>query len=186
VNRRTGRREGGLIGLTENQTGYVRNARRQLRELDSGYFSRKRRNKRFDGIVRRAIADDKALSKADIDRIAGSYSDRLLKLRGDTIARTEALTSLNAGRHEGYRQLIETGSIQGATRKWDATGDKRTRLSHLAMEGQSVAIDEPFVSPITGARLMFPGDTSLGAPASETISCRCYAPIKIDFFAGVA
>ena len=73
---------------------------------------------------------------------------------------------------------------RSAVRKvWRATGDDRTRDSHMALNGVEVGIDAPFISPLTGARLMYPHDTSLGAPASETIQCRCFYEIKIDYFA---
>ncbi|WP_230079793.1 hypothetical protein, partial [Alteripontixanthobacter maritimus] len=49
------------------------NARQELEELNGEYFTRKLRDKRFDGIVRKAIATGKPLSVADVERIAGRY-----------------------------------------------------------------------------------------------------------------
>jgi hypothetical protein len=40
------------------------------------------------------------------------------------------------------------------------------------------------VSP-SGARMMFPGDFSLGAPPEEIINCRCVVKHRVDFLAGV-
>jgi len=182
-----GTRQGGLVGLTSGQAGYVQNMRGELdNPVGMGnYFSRTRRDKRFDGIVRRAIADGKPLAQADIDRMAGRYSDRLLALRGETIARTETLKALNAGRQEALDQLIENPNndvqAQDVVRAWDSTGDARTRETHAAADGQVVAQGEPFT--VGGASLMYPGDTSMGAPAEETINCRCYQDIRIDFLA---
>jgi hypothetical protein len=182
-----GRRQGGLVGLTSGQAGYVQNMRGELADpVGMGnYFSRTRRDKRFDGIVRRAIADGKPVAQADIDRMAGRYSDRLLALRGETIARTETLKALNAGRQEALDQLIENpnNDVQAGdvVRAWDSTGDARTRETHAAADGQVVAQGEPFT--VGGALMMYPGDSSMGAPAEETINCRCYQDIRIDFFA---
>jgi len=182
-----GTRQGGLVGLTSGQAGYVQNMRGELdNPVGMGnYFSRTRRDKRFDGIVRRAIADGKPVAQADIDRMAGRYSDRLLALRGETIARTETLKALNAGRQEALDQLIENPNndvqAQDVVRAWDSTGDARTRETHAAADGQVVAQGEPFT--VGGASLMYPGDTSMGAPAEETINCRCYQDIRIDFLA---
>ena len=39
------------------------------------------------------------------------YSDNLLKLRGETIARKEAIESLNRAQYEGYEQAIENNVI---------------------------------------------------------------------------
>lgn len=182
TNRATGRREGGILGLTSQQAGYVVNARREIEELDGSYFQRKLRDKRFDGTVSKAIKDGKPLSKADVDRIIARYSDRLLKHRGDVIGRTEALTALNAGRHEGMQQLADDPAIPRAAvkREWISTPDSRTRDSHATMSRQKVGLDEPFTTP-EGHRMMFPGDNSLGAPASETIQCRCSFRSAVDW-----
>lgn len=125
------------------------------------------------------------MGRADVDAITGRYKDRLLQLRGETIARTETLASLNAGKEEGIRQLIDSGKVQRSAVKkvWRATGDDRTRDSHMALNGEEVGIDTAFTSPLTGAQMMYPHDTSRGAPASETIGCRCFYEIKVDYFA---
>jgi len=183
----SGRRQGGLVGLHSQQAGYVQNMRRELTDPATmrNYFTRGRRDRRFDGLVRRAIAEGRPVAQVDIDRIAGRYSDRLLNLRGERIARTETLKSLNAGRQEGIDQLIDNGRITAAQvqRKWDATGDARTRETHRAADGQTVSNDEPFT--VGGYRLNYPGDTSLGASAAETVNCRCYFEPVIDYFAGL-
>jgi len=64
---------------------------------------------------------------------------------------------------------------------WKATGDGRTRDSHLALHGESVGWDEPFISPATGLPMMHPGDTSMGATGRDVIQCRCYMQTRIDF-----
>lgn len=149
------------------------------------YLTRGRRDARFDRLVRQAIQEGRPVSRADVDRIVGRYKDRLLLLRGETIARNETLGALNAGKEEGIRQLVESGKIQRSQVKkiWRATGDDRTRDSHLALNGVEVGLDEPFISPLTGAQMMFPHDISRGAPASEIIQCRCFYEVKIDYLA---
>ena len=177
----TGRRTGGIIGLTAKQMDYVRRARAQLENLDAGYFSRERRDKRLDGLVKRAIASGKPLPKADIDRITGRYSDRLLQLRGETIARTEGINAYRAANVEAYRQMIESGAVREdqISREWDSTLDSRTRLQHAAMEGvQARGLSQPFVLP-DGTMMMHPGDASLGAGADQIVSCRCFMKVKL-------
>lgn len=189
INRATGRREGGILGLSSPQVDAVIRARAELLSGDPAlmrnYLSRGRRDARFDRLVMKAIREGRPVSKADVDRIVGRYKDRLLALRGEMIARTETMTSLNAAREEGIRQLIDSGKVQRSqVRKiWRATGDARTRDSHAALNGAEAGIDEAFVSPLTGARLMFPMDASQGAPASEIIGCRCTYELKIDYLA---
>lgn len=186
----SGRRAGGLVGLTADQAQYVTNARAALASGDPGqmrgYFERKLRDKRFDGIVQRAINAGKPVALADIQKIVDRYADRLLKARGDNIARTEAIGAFNAAREEAFRQAIATGALQSQNVDgvWSATGDTRTRHSHLVMNGQRRQFGTPFVAP-SGARLLYPGDTSLGAGPEEIINCRCMKVYRVDHAAEV-
>ena len=190
INRATGRREGGIIGLSAPQERYVANARAELLSGDPerlrAYLGRERRDRRFDRIVARAIAEERPVSARDVSRITGRYSDRLLDLRGEVIARTESLQSLNAGADEAIRQVVDSGAVrrEQVMKVWVAATDARTRDTHLAMNGQAVPLDQPFESP-SGARLMYPGDVSLGAPPEEIISCRCTTAMRIDFLDGI-
>lgn len=192
IDKATGHRVGGAIGLTPQQEIWVDRVKRDLRNLDEGYFSRTLRDKRFDDLVRKAIDSGSPLSEDQISKLVGRYRDNALRYRGEVIGRSEAIESLNRGQHESLSQAVDNGAIQrqAVKRVWDSAGpDGRTRDSHLMMDGHSVGLDEPFVFP-SGARLMFPGDriTSSGpakAIAAETIQCRCRVRLEIDFFAGV-
>ncbi len=186
LNRATGRREGGLVGLTTQQAEYVASARAQLASGDPAamreYLGRGRRDKRYDRMVLKAINAQKPVAKADLDRIAARYSDNLLALRAETIARNESLAALHAGQAEAIQQLIDSGKVRAdqITKEWSSTGDGRTRDSHLAMDGQAVKWGRPFTTP-RGALLQYPSDVSLGAPPSETIQCRCFMQVRIDY-----
>lgn len=190
INRATGRREGGIVGLSGPQERHVASARRELLSGDptqlANYLTRERRDRRFDAIVRRAIADEKPVAAADVSRITARYSDRLLELRGETIARTETIASVNAGQDEAMRQVIDTGRVRvdQITKTWIAASDPRTRDTHAAMNGQRVAFGAAFTSP-SGAQLMYPGDQSLGAPASEIIQCRCTIRHAVSWLDGL-
>jgi len=186
LNPDTGRRDGGIIGLSAPQEKWVANARRDLNDLSEHYFTREARDKRFDSIVRKAIKDDKPLSGAKIDAIIGRYSDNLLLQRGETIARTEAIQSLNKAADDAFRQAISEGTLlpSAVTKTWDSAGDSRVRETHRIMDGQVVQMDQPFQSP-DGAQLLFPGDTSLGAGGADVINCRCRVRHAVDWFAGI-
>jgi hypothetical protein len=194
-----GTRQGGLVGLHSTQAGYVNGRidpvtqrlipglRQELADPErmANYFTRTRRDKRFDGIVRRAMADGKPVAQADIDRMAARYSDRLLALRAETIARTETMKALSAGRHEAVAQLIENPNndvqAQDIKVKWDSAGDGKVRPTHAAANGQTVQYGDPFI--VGGFSMLHPLDSSLGAPGEEVINCRCYEDVIIDFFA---
>lgn len=181
----SGRRTGGFIGLTDPQREFAENA---LNELTTGgnrnlrnYLDRAARNKRYDKAVQRAIDTGKPLPKDIAEKAVAAYKDNLLKLRGRAIARSEAITSLRASRHESFSQLSKKVSPDRITRTWQSTGDAKTRDSHMAMNGQErVGLDTPFDFP-SGGQAMFPGDTSLGAPARETVMCRCFEKVFVKF-----
>lgn len=187
----TKKRVGGVIGLTENQGGWVRNATRYLEQLDPKYLTLKLRDKRFDSIVQKAIDSKKPLSTEDVSRLTTSYKNRILKYRGDTIARTETIQTLNRAEYMANKQAVSDGLIQqnAVTKEWDDTGDSKERHTHRVLgkkygKGKGIGIDEPFESP-SGARLMYPGDTSLGAGADEVANCRCRVKMRVDWLAGV-
>lgn len=187
----TGRRTGGIVGLTEPQARYVANARADLLSGDPErmvrYFTRARRDRRFDHIVRRAINAGRPVSVADVDRITGRYADRLLFTRGETIARTEATAAFNAAREEAMNQAVEQGKVHQdlITRAWDSAGDARVRPNHAAMNGQTRPAGQPFQSP-SGALLMHPGDSSMGAGAADVANCRCFERIRYSFIGAAA
>lgn len=188
INRATGRREGGIVGLTSNQARAVENARDELLSGNpsrmNGYFARERRDRRFDRIVQRAIDEGRPVAAADVQRITARYSDRLLELRGSVIARTEALQGFNAAQDEALRQAVDQGLIreQNIVRIWNTASDARVRDTHDGMNGQRVALGEPFQTD-DGQRLMYPGDSSLGASAANIIQCRCNVRQEVDWLA---
>ena len=184
-------RKGGLIGLTSQQSGFVQNMRGDLSDPStaSKYFTRQRRDRRFDSAVRRSVKSGVPLTDTEIARISGRYSDRLLKYRGDVIARTESLGALNAGRDETVQQMIDDGTIaeDAVKGRWNATGDDRTRgpnHEHDGLDGDTVPHGEPFQSD-TGALMLYPGDVSLGAQGRDVIQCRCWREIVIDYLRNV-
>lgn len=54
---------------------------------------------------------------------------------------------------------------------WMSRRDNRVRMTHRALDGQSVPLGSPFLSP-SGAKLRFPHDPR--APIAETANCRCW------------
>lgn len=185
INRVTGRREGGVIGVSGPQRTAVEAAKAELASIDpkalANYLTRKRRNRNFDRTVRRAIREGKHIDPATARSMVTAYSNGLLKLRGEVIARTEGLPAIRAAKREAYQQLVDDGRIeaQDVVRGWHTIKDGRQRDSHDAMDSQVVrGLDMPFQTP-TGSSLLYPGDTSLGADSSETISCRCDESISI-------
>lgn len=187
IDKATGRRAGGIVGLTSGQAGSVARARDELLSGEPGrmaaYLERKLRDRRFDKIVRTAMREGRAVSAIDAQRIAARYSDRLLKYRGDVIGRTETLTALSYAQDEATKQLLEAGGIrpEQIRKTWRARLDGRTRDSHVALNGKEVGLSEMFRSPATGAMMRFPRDGSMGASGEDLIQCRCYLTQSFDW-----
>ena len=56
-------------------------------------------------------------------------------------------------------------------KQWVISGLGNTRETHEIMDGVVVDMDEPFTLP--DCQMMYPHDSSLGAPAGEIINCAC-------------
>lgn len=192
VDRATGRRVGGLVGLDAPRAERLRIVGDAMRtpegvqSLVEGGRVRYKVNQATADRILRAYNQGRAVSEADRVLSLRQYGNQLLRERGETIARTESITALRAGRREGFEQAIESGSIarDAVTREWDATLDSRTRPDHQAMDGKTIqGMQEAWVLP-DGSRMMYPGDTSLGAPGEQTIQCRCYEAFRVDWLRG--
>ena len=86
------------------------------------------------------------------ERIEVVYEDAK-GYRATLIARTENITAHNNGALNGYRQ-----SEVCEKKEWKTAGDDRVRPEHIAMDGETVLLDEPFSNG-----LMYPSEPN----------CRC-------------
>jgi len=106
------------------------------------------------------------------------------------VAAKYGVTIYDAERNVRTTYTTAAGSTELASLKrsgykfktWVSSRDHRVRRkragrvddhSSTGFDGQTVPVDEPFVSPTSGARMMHPGDRSLGAPGVEIYNCRC-------------
>lgn len=178
INKTTGMREGGAIGLTSTQEQWAKAYEAELQSLNRNALTRALRDRRFDKALLKAIEDGKAIPADKIAKMTTAYRNRLLQFRGETIARTETVTALNAGRDEAMRQVVASGAVSGnrIDEIWDVTMDGRERDSHGAMNGQVQSFGQPFISG-AGYRLRYPGDPL--APVSERAGCRCSKTFRI-------
>lgn len=161
------------LGLTEYQLNVVENYRKSLLSGSRDALQRLLRDRRFDSTVARAINTGSILDEAQINRMVQRYRDRMIAMRAETIARTEAAVAVNQARYLSLQQMASRVDMPFSRiqRTWRTVIDGRERHTHHAMNGQKRGVKEKFVSP-SGAKLMFPGDRS-SAPASEVIECRC-------------
>jgi len=170
------------IGLTEHQVKAVNNYKRLLSEGDKAIFDRALRDKRFDSTVRRAIEQNKPLTRTQIDRMVDRYRERFIDFRATTIARTEALGSVHAGNLAMYEQAIAAGlDPAGLSTEWNTALDERVRGTHSSMHGQVVQFGERFTSG-KGNTTLIPGGFGV---AEEDIQCRCAVGTRIKELAPV-
>lgn len=181
VSKQTGRRTGGIVGLHDQFAEYTSSSRRELASGNANYFTRTRRDKRFDSAIQKYFDAGKPVPKDLTERAVNQYADRLLATRAENIARTEAMTSMNAAGNEAMSQVVDEGlaDADAITEIWDAANDSKTRPDHAAADGQHVVHGQPFT--VGGYQMLYPGDTSLGAPASQVVRCRCIVRREIDF-----
>lgn len=183
VNRATGAREGGLVGLTSGQQRWAAGAAMDLLQGDgTAYFNRTARNRTYDKAIRAALQRDGRVPAALRERAVQGYKNNLLRYRGETIARTELLGGLHAAQDEAMGQMMERENMPATavTELWDASNDASTRESHRFMDGQPRQRGQLFTSG-AGYALAYPGDRSHGAPAEEVINCRCVKRIDVDW-----
>ena len=83
------------------------------------------------------------------------------------IARTEGGRVQSTAKQRAYQEAKDKGI--DIKKRWLSTLDKKTRHTHQSLDGQTVEIEEEFVSD-GGAKAMGP---RMFQEASETINCRC-------------
>ncbi|MDP9809359.1 hypothetical protein J2W42_002207 [Rhizobium tibeticum] len=186
INRVTGRREGGTIGLASRQVDFIVRARENLLSGDPAlmkqYLDLKTRDKRFDRSVAKAIREGRAVHADMVGKMIGRLSDNNLKLRGEMIGLEETRTALFSVRDNAIHQQIDAGKLaaQDVTKKWKHSGSEHPRIQHIQMANQSVALDMPFTAP-DGTLMMYPHDPK--APARHRIGCKCRLEYDIDYIA---
>lgn len=88
--------------------------------------------------------------------------------QAERIARTETTFLMNDG------EQLERDALGIASKEWISTIDQRTRVQkfdHISPMGQVRKNNRWF--SVSGERLNYPGDKSLGASAGNVINCRC-------------
>ena len=106
------------------------------------------------------------IAKSVVDTTKNGKSDYAYSMeRAQAIAVNEVNRASNAYSHEMAKKMGYS------MHKWVSHGDKTTRSSHRQANGQWHPIDIPF--QIGQYKMLFPMDTSYGAPIDEIINCRC-------------
>lgn len=151
-----------MIGLAPSQLTEVQNFRAALEGKDGrDPFDYLRRDKRFDGTVKKALGGD-GLSTEQVDKMVDAYTKRRVALNAESTARTAALQAQKAGQRLSWQDAADKGIVDRdrLRKQWIGVMDSRERPEHVAMQGETVGFDELFSNGE-----MIPGDS--------TYNCRC-------------
>lgn len=110
-----------MVGLTSHQSQSVMNYRAGLVEL--------------------------GLPIAAVDRAVAALIKRKIKQRARTIARTELMSALNAGAHEGWAQAQKAGLLSATAQKRVVNSAGACPQVCAPMHGQVRLLSEPFTTP---------------------------------------
>lgn len=190
LNRQTGKRIGGVLGLTGLQHSYVLSMRSRLESGDPEQLKKALnmglRDKRYDRYIKKAIKEKTPVSPAKVLEAVNAYESRLLKARALLIGRTEVGMAVMSSRMEAWRQgLSKTGYPEDAVvRRWKhGGGGEDPRPQHVFMNNREVrGLSEPFVMP-DGTKMMHSMDPSGGA--KHCANCTCDTEFEIDYTYGV-
>lgn len=192
-----GRRSGGVLGLEVNGARNVETMRDAFRnnyldakgkpvfwvKRDGTLGSRlTKRDRRFDRTILKMIREGKLPTEKQINQWTGRYADRLLKLRGDTIARTETASAVEQGRFDGFRQGMDAKGYPHsyAIKEWrHGGGGMVPREQHVREDEKEVrGLDTPFPMP-DGTLIQYPHAPHI--PAKHSINCTCSFLVRIDW-----
>lgn len=175
LNRITGQREGGFLGLTAQQTDSIIAGRAKLAsgnpDLMKEYLKLKQRNMLYDPMIRRAIAAGKPVTGADLEKIIAGHKSKALKYRGKMIAEHETFMAQAAGRDEAYRQMLDKPGVADVLERWQHNLSERPRLDHVAMNGTIISLRRGELFNFPDAAMKCPHDPVGGG--KHSIGCRC-------------
>lgn len=182
LNKLTGRREGGFLGLTAQQTDSIIAGRAKLASGDPAmmreYLDLRLRDRRYDPAIRKAIADGRPIRGAELDKIMLAHKNKALKYRGEVIAKNEAFTAQAAGRDEAYRQMLDRSDVTDVTARWQHNLSQVPRPDHVAMSGTVISLRKGEFFEFSDARMKHPHDPAGGA--KHSIGCRCIAVYRVE------
>lgn len=115
-----------------------------------------------------AAGEDAAALAARVRNVLSVSGTENWPARADTVAVTEVHRAYNFGSlAAAHRAQVRNTSV--ITKTWLSKHDSRVRTAHRIADGQTVAVNQPFI--VDEEALMAPGDPA-GMPAN-VINCRC-------------
>ncbi len=165
-------------------------AERAVRQADFMAHTAKNTSKVAHRKGRLSIIDNDDLGDPDLPQIVATLFIRRQLVHAKAAAETETQMASESAKGIEAMRLVGIGTDEikrrGLTTEvvafkiWRSQGDSRVRpadtnspFDHLEADGQRIRVDDAF--EVSGERLMWPGDISLGASIGNIIRCRCSA-----------
>lgn len=128
---------------------------------------RRLRDFRYDKVLQQALDQRRPLTKAQIDQMVEAYARKFVKLRSQTVARSESIRALNAGQRQTWQASIDKGLVDRSLvyKRWLVAPDERTcklcqgLASHYNKmnNGWGIPFDQPFdPTPMLGRKGVTP------------------------------
>lgn len=123
----------------------------------------------------RARLLEDGINPAKVARLSAKYTNELLNYRTEMIARHEIISSIHEGQLQSIREAVSEGVLDpDRTRKFWSTADDERRCNTCgAMEGKSVAADEPWEVELISEKGESQGMVTCWIPQDAHIQCRC-------------
>ena len=182
ISKATGKRTGGVTGLSRPQQSWVDTMRERLASGDAAQLratlAAKDRDKRYDRTIKVAIRDGKVIPPAKIDEITGKYADRLLRKRATNIASVEVEQFAANAREDAVRQALAKMPGAVARKTWHHSSIYiNARPDHVGMSGVTVDMEANFVMA-DGTAMRYAHDPRGGA--RHSLNCRCRTTYAIS------
>lgn len=132
-------------------------------------------------------APGSGLTSADLPALAARDWLRRQAVQARAVAAVETQTAaetakgIEAARLLGGSSPVFKAVVGEPFKLWRTQGDSKVRtgqFDHLDADGQRVPVSQPF--EVSGERLRWPGDWSLGATGGNIYGCRCSAVYEAD------
>lgn len=140
-----------------------------------GIETRRLRDQRYDGMLKRAMENRKPIPPEKIDTMVDRYQERMIQNRARTIARSESLRATNVGVHEAWRQAIAERKVDGGLvrKRWVLSRDERTCVIctgiYKAQPKRGIPLEDSFANP---------NGLPLKAPIAHP-NCRCTTTVRL-------
>ena len=154
------------IGLGPTQAQEVLNFRDALMGVDGrSVADYSLRNRVVDGLLKR----NGSLTPAQVEKYTDAYRKARIANNTTTVATTAMKDSYKLGQRASWLDAADKGVVPAdytVLKTWVGVMDDREREEHVAMEGETVPMDEPYSNGN-----MDPGD--------DTYNCRCISRFSV-------